>query len=73
MARKPSLTARMADLLDRIAFGLEATTSQLPHTPRSSGQPTYPLSTRESFLPSAQRLAEQARALADEYRRRRCS
>jgi len=68
---RPALTARMADLLESVAWALDVLVPELPHVERHASQPTWPLSTREALMPAADRLAGEARALVAEYRRRK--
>lgn len=62
--RKPSITRRMADLLDSMAFACEVGIG-LASPDKVAGQAN---SERETVEPSFRRYAEEARALVAEYR-----
>lgn len=64
MARQPSLTARMAALLDRMAFAMDLLAALEPRPTGCDVAEPKPLE------PSALRYRDEARALIGEYRRR---
>lgn len=72
MARRRSLTARMADQLDTMALALEALLASVPVERPAWADPTqtYPLSPHQGYAPSVERLAFEARLLVAEQRLR---
>lgn len=62
--RRPSFNARAAEMLDRMAFALEAVQAVAPKRPGSD--PATP----HAFAPSVSKLADEARALVAEHRER---
>lgn len=60
-----ALTARMASLLDRMAFAVMLAPALVPDTKRD---PQCLVTQREAMLPSSLKLSEEAKALVDEYR-----
>lgn len=66
MTRRAPLTQRMADLLERMSFGLDVMVS-IASPERDFGKP---LSEREALEPSARKMQHEAAALVAEQRRR---
>jgi hypothetical protein len=60
--RKPSITQRLADQCDRMAFGMEALLNAVPR--ESDLDPAAP----KPLAPSVDRMTAEARALVAEYR-----
>jgi hypothetical protein len=62
----------MAKLLEDLPWTLDVLVGLIPNDVDRLPGEAYPKSDREAFAPSAEKVAERARALTEEYRRVPC-